>query len=142
MNIFYEKPNDSNWDIVSKIDLYGKTFWINWFDWLNATKIEKPEDINLLPDAVSQFIPKWAENMSVLAKEKYLLPYPIKLVTIHFILNNEIYVLTPGLFKNEKCLQQYQFFNYRYYFEGIKETIYDDLKSIGCKYAEYSDFMD
>ncbi len=135
MKIHYKKPNFKSKDyLLQMTDKNGKTFWLNWKDWLYKTEIDKKEKINLLPKEILKLYTKWQNDLQQ-AKEVDICPeYPIKSVSISFIYNNQFYKITPGMF-DEK-------YETRYYFYGAREIILKDLLNIGCIYAKYFDELD
>ena len=134
MQIYYTKPLiDPEWICIECVDKDGHVFWYDSREW-NPIVIDKKGRKNLLPREISEFIPKWQDDLK-LAKEQNAYPgYPIKLVKITFIYNNQVYKITPELFSEE--------YNTRYYFYGAHEKIEKDLQNLGCIYTKYSDELD
>ena len=60
--------------------------------------------------------------------------YPIKLVSIHFIYDGNVYRLTPEMFSED--------YNARYYFKDISKIIEKDLQDAGCIFTRYNDTLD
>jgi len=141
-NVFYDKrpPCKYDWQYPLLTDVNGKGFYLDWSAWIRATEIKEDDDIKLLPEHIAKLLPKWAEEMKIMADEGYYLEYPIKLVCVYFIYDDMVYRLNSEVFNNQSCLKNYQ--NREVYFQGIHDIIEDDLKKAGCIYTYYSDALD
>lgn len=132
--VLYKKPTGKNASIycAEREDVNGKTIWINWNKWLGAIKIDSPKNLKKLPKELLKYVDKWEQAFLKRKEEDFYLNYPIKLVSIHFIYQDNIYKMTPDAFKNAT----------NDYFCAESDTIEKDLQDAGCIYTFYNDFLD
>lgn len=143
MNIFYEQPTDYNESKYGiRTDINGKTIWINWSAWISSIEINSQETLKLLPPEIYKYVNKWESKILKKKKEKYSLDYPIKLASIYFIYNDNVYKITPSAFKNTKIKRPLGTVAIDEYFEGVHEIIEKDLIDAGCIFTFYNDFLD
>ena len=59
--VLYKKPTGKKASVycMDRADSNGKPIWINWYKWLAATNIDKPENLKLLPTELSKYVSKW-----------------------------------------------------------------------------------
>ncbi len=131
MEILYEEPKETpaNWWLADRVDKNGNRFWFDWGEWINATKIESPNSINLLPEKIANLYPKWVKDLEDMKNKDNNYPCPIKNVSIHFIYIDKVYKLTPDAFSSDYMT--------RYYFEDAHEIIEKDLQDAGCIFTHY-----
>lgn len=143
MNVFYEKPADFNTsNYGQREDVNGITFWINWNAWMNATKIDNEDAINLLPSEIAIYVPRWEKEIQRLKEEEYSLGYPIKLAKIYFIYKDIVYKLEPEAFASGKENFHKTLCSDQVLFQGVHKIIEKDLQDLGCIYTWYDDFFD
>lgn len=135
MDIFYEKPeNTYRGELFTRKDNDGNRFWIYSSDWNNPIEVNAEEKIKSLPEEIRKLFPKWRDDFAQANKKECWPGYPIKLSSIKFIFENNVYKLEPEAFENS--------YGARYPFLEIHEIIEKDLREAGAIYTFYNDFFD
>ena len=90
MEILYEEPKKTpaNWSWLADIvDKNGKR-WFDWGEWIDATDIDSPDAIKLLPEKIANLYSKWVKDLEDMKnKEGGLFFFDFRLPVISLFAN-------------------------------------------------------
>ena len=58
------RKTPANWTwLADRVDKNGKRFWFDWGEQIDATDIDSPDAIKLLPEKITNLYSKWVKDL-------------------------------------------------------------------------------